>query len=54
MSEPDSGSWHDKFITYDAKYQKYIAWDETQTYDIGSFDTWDEAKIALDEYAKTL
>lgn len=46
--------WTDNFITYDDEWEKYIAWDETQTYDIGSYETYNEAKIALEEYAKTL
>jgi hypothetical protein len=47
--------WVENFITYDNNREQFIAWDETQAYEIGDgFDTWFEAKEAVLEYAKTL
>ena len=51
-------SWWDKFITYEGRNEDgdkiYIVWDECQAYDIGTYQTYDEAVIACLEYAKHL
>lgn len=46
--------WIKNFIEYDPEWELYIAYDETQAYEIGSYETWDEAALAIKEYAKTL
>jgi hypothetical protein len=43
------GHWTDKHITIG-----YISWDETGCNQIGVYPTYEEAKQALIEYAKTL
>ena len=48
-------SWHDNFITqHNPQVKRYTAWDETAAYEIGTFDTYKEAKQALNKYAKDL
>ena len=43
--------WTTHFI---AEHKCYIAWDETQANEIGRFLSYDEARNAVLEYAKTL
>ena len=58
IPEDDPLDWREKYITYEGRDENgnkiYIAWDETSANDIGTFQTWDDAAQALDEYAKTL
>lgn len=47
--------WVKNFITYDNNREQWLAWDETQAYEIGDgFDSWDQAKDAVLEYAKNM
>ena len=45
--------WQDNHITMHTR-TIYTAWDETGSNEIGTFNTYEEAKHALTEYAKTL
>jgi hypothetical protein len=45
--------WYDKFITIH-HVCRYTAWDETQANELGTFDTYEEAKEAILKHAKTL
>jgi hypothetical protein len=45
--------WYDNFITMH-QVCRYTAWDESQTNELGTFDTYEEAKQCLIEYAKSL
>lgn len=45
--------WYNKFITVH-RVTRYTAWDETQANELGTFDSYEEAKEAILEYAKTL
>jgi hypothetical protein len=46
-------NWYNKFITVN-RVTRYTAWDETQENELGTFDSYEEAKEALLDYAKTL
>lgn len=47
--------WVKNFITWDDNREQFLAWDETQAYEIGEgFDSWDQAKVAVLEYAETI
>jgi hypothetical protein len=50
----ENDDWVIKFITFDGKDEKYIAWDETQANEISRFYSKLEAKKAVLKYAKTL
>ena len=48
-------SWYDNFITqHNPQVKRYTAWDETAAIELGTFDTYKEAKQALIKHAKTL
>lgn len=46
----------DTFITYEGRDENdkkiYIAWDETRSYELGMYQTWDEAAEAVREHIK--
>lgn len=47
--------WVNNFVTWDDNREQWIAWDETQAYEIkNGFDSWDAAADAVLEYAKYL
>ena len=46
--------WAAKFITYNEETHMFIAWDETSSIILDSFDTWEKAKICCFNYAETL
>ena len=47
-------NWMNEFITYDIESDEWIAWDETQSRELGRFDTKKLAAEAITEYDKTL
>lgn len=55
--ENDEGKneWVENFITYDTNREQFLSWDETQAYEIAEgFDSWDQAKEAVLEYAESI
>ncbi|RLI66349.1 MAG: hypothetical protein DRO67_01195 [Candidatus Asgardarchaeum californiense] len=46
--------WVDCYITYDKDTKEYIAWDETQIYEIARYKTKEEARQAIYNYIECL
>lgn len=46
--------WYDNFITKDDLTMSYTAWDESQANELGTFDSYEGAKQAVLDYARTL
>ena len=50
--------WTDKFITYEGRLtdgtKQYIAWAKDCSVEIGVYETYDEAVLAILEYTKQL